>query len=207
MDNMIRVYDDILDKEFCQRLIEKFEATDDKTVWNDYRKFSDTLLLENIEYWKDEIPVCLDAFTKIIEKYKDDLPSPDEHKKLFPKEYILEGIKLKKYSPNDIDEFPWHVDVATAETGLRFLAFFIYLDDNDAGETEFIENKTTTISVKCIGGRAIMFPPMFPWVHCGRKPVNKPKYLLQSYLHYVMPDKGDSKHELESQARLSTKEK
>ena len=207
MDNMIRVYDGILDKEFCQRLIEKFEATDDKTVWNDYRKFSDTLLLENIEYWKDEIPVCLDAFTKIIEKYKDDLPWPDEHKKLFPKEYILEGIKLKKYSPNDIDEFPWHVDVTTGETGLRFLAFFIYLDDNDAGETEFIENKTTTISVKCVGGRAIMFPPMFPWVHCGRKPVNKPKYLLQSYLHYVMPDKGDSKHELESQTRRLNKEK
>ena len=64
MDNMIRVYDDILDKEFCQRLIEKFEATDDKTVWNDYRKFSDTLLLENVDYWKDEIPVCLDAFTQ-----------------------------------------------------------------------------------------------------------------------------------------------
>jgi len=207
MDNMIRVYDGILDKEFCQRLIEKFEATDDKTVWNDYRKFSDTLLLENVDYWKDEIPVCLDAFTQIIEKYKDDLPWPDEHKKLFPKEYTLEGIKLKKYSPNDMDEFPWHVDVTTGETGLRFLAFFIYLDDNDAGETEFIENKTTTISVKCVGGRAIMFPPMFPWVHCGRKPVNKPKYLLQSYLHYVMPDKGDSKHELESEARRLNKEK
>ena len=207
MDNMIRVYDDILDKEFCQTLIEKFEATDDKTVWNDYRKFSDTLLLENVDYWKDEIPVCLNAFTKIIEKYKGDLPWPDEHKKLFPKEYTLEGIKLKKYSPNDIDEFPWHVDVTTGETGLRFLAFFIYLDDNDAGETEFIENKTTTISVKCVGGRAIMFPPMFPWVHCGRKPVNKPKYLLQSYLHYVMPDKGDSKHELESEARRLNKEK
>ena len=207
MDNMIRVYDDILDKEFCQRLIEKFEATDDKTVWNDYRKFSDTLLLENVDYWKDEIPVCLNAFTKIIEKYKGDLPWPDEHKKLFPKEYTLEGIKLKKYSPNDIDEFPWHVDVTTGETGLRFLAFFIYLDDNDAGETEFIENKTTTISVKCVGGRAILFPPMFPWVHCGRKPVNKPKYLLQSYLHYVMPDKGDSKHELESEARRLNKEK
>ena len=207
MDNMIRVYDGILDKEFCQRLIEKFEATDDKTVWNDYRKFSDTLLLENVDYWKDEIPVCLDAFTQIIEKYKDDLPWPDEHKKLFPKEYTLEGIKLKKYSPNDIDEFPWHVDVTTGETGLRFLAFFIYLDDNDAGETEFIENKTTTISVKCVGGRAIMFPPMFPWVHCGRKPVKKPKYLLQSYLHYVLPNQDNSKQKLESEARLSSKEK
>ena len=134
MDNMIRVYEKVLSQEFCQKLIDKFEASDNKTIWNDYRKFSDTLLLENPEYWKDEIPVCLDAFTQIIEKYKNDLPWPDQHKKLFPKEYTLEGIKLKKYSPNDIDEFPWHVDVTTGETCLRFLAFFIYLDDNDAGE-------------------------------------------------------------------------
>ena len=180
MDNMIRVYEDVLSQEFCQKLIDKFENTDEKTVWNDYRKFSDTLLLDNPEYWKDEIPVCLDAFTQIIQKYKNDLPWPDQHKKLFPEEYALEGIKLKKYSPNDVDEFPWHTDVTARETAMRFLAFFIYLDDNDAGETEFIENTISTMSVKCIGGRAIVFPPMFPWVHCGKKPVNKPKYLLQS---------------------------
>jgi len=42
------------------------------------------------------------------------------------------------------------------------------------------------MSVKCIGGRALVFPPMFPWVHCGRKPVHKPKYLLQSYLQYTL---------------------
>ena len=207
MDNMIRVYENVLSQEFCQKLIDKFEASDNKTVWNDYRKFSDTLLLENPEYWRDEIPVCLDAFTQIIEKYKNDLPWPDQHKKLFPKEYTLEGIKLKKYSPNDIDEFPWHVDVTTGETCLRFLAFFIYLDDNDAGETEFVEGRTSSMLVKCGGGRAIVFPPMYPWVHCGRKPVKKPKYLLQSYLHYVLPNQDNSKQKLESEARLSSKEK
>ena len=207
MDNMIRVYENVLGQEFCQKLIDKFEASDNKTVWNDYRKFSDTLLLENPEYWRDEIPVCLDAFTQIIEKYKNDLPWPDQHKTLFPKEYTLEGIKLKKYSPNDIDEFPWHVDVTTGETCLRFLAFFIYLDDNDAGETEFVEGRTSSLLVKCVSGRAIVFPPMYPWVHCGRKPVKKPKYLLQSYLHYVLPDQDNSKQKLESEARLSSKEK
>ena len=164
-------------------------------------------LLENPEYWRDEIPVCLDAFTQIIEKYKNDLPWPDQHKKLFPKEYALEGIKLKKYSPNDIDEFPWHVDVTTGETCLRFLAFFIYLDDNDAGETEFVAGRTSSMLVKCVGGRAIVFPPMYPWVHCGRNPVKKPKYLLQSYLHYVLPNQDNSKQKLESEARLSSKEK
>ena len=201
MDNMIRVYENVLSQEFCQKLIDKFEASDNKTVWNDYRKFSDTLLLENPEYWRDGIPVCLDAFTQIIEKYKNDLPWPDQHKKLFPKEYTLEGIKLKKYSPNDIDEFPWHVDVTTGETCLRFLAFFIYLDDNDAGETEFVEGRTSSMLVKWVGGRAIVFPPMYPWVHCGRKPVKKPKYLLQSYLHYVLPDQDNSKQKLELEAR------
>ena len=74
MDSMIRVYENVLSQEFCQKLIDKFETSDNKTVWNDYRKFSDTLLLENPEYWRDEIPVCLDAFTQIIEKYKNDLP-------------------------------------------------------------------------------------------------------------------------------------
>ena len=201
MDNMIRVYENVLSQEFCQKLIDKFEASDDKTVWNDYRKFTDTLLLENLEYWKHEIPICLDGFTKIIERYKNDLPWPEKHKKLFPKEYTLEGIKLKKYSPNDIDEFPWHVDVTTGETCLRFLAFFIYLDDNDAGETEFVEGRTSSMLVKCVGGRAIVFPPMYPWVHCGKKPVKKPKYLLQSYLHYVLPDQDNSKQKLELEAR------
>ena len=207
MDNMIRVYENVLSQEFCQKLIDKFEASDDKTVWNDYRKFTDTLLLENLEYWKHEIPICLDGFTKIIEKYKNDLPWPDQHKKLFPKEYALEGIKLKKYSPDAGDEFPWHVDVATGETSSRMLAFFVYLDDNDAGETEFIDSRTSTTLVKCVSGRAVVFPPMFPWVHCGKKPIKKPKYLLQSYLHYVLPNQDNSKQKLESQARLSTKEK
>ena len=53
MDNMIRVYENVLGQEFCQKLIDKFETSDNKTVWNDYRKFSDTLLLENPEYWRD----------------------------------------------------------------------------------------------------------------------------------------------------------
>ena len=200
MDNMIRVYDNILSRECCQNLIQKFEARDDQAVWNDYRKFSDVLLFDDADYWKDEIPACLDTFTQIIEKYKNDLPWPDEYKKLFPQEYNLEGIKLKKYLPNDVDEFPWHIDVASIETTARFLAFFVYLDDNEAGETEFIENSVSTLSVKCVGGRAGVFPPMFPWVHCGRKPVKKPKYLLQSYLHYTLPS-GPTKSESEMLTR------
>ena len=30
-----------------------------------------------------------------------------------------------------------------------------------------------------------MFPPLWPWVHAGMKPINKPKYMVGSYLHYI----------------------
>ena len=29
---------------------------------------------------------------------------------------------------------------------------------------------------------------MWPWLHRGNKPIKKPKYLLQSYLHYLSPE-------------------
>jgi len=29
-----------------------------------------------------------------------------------------------------------------------------------------------------------MFPPLWPWVHAGMKPVEKPKYMIGSYLHF-----------------------
>jgi len=64
----------------------------------------------------------------------------------------------------------------------RWLAFFCYLSDNDEGHTSFPYQKVGT---DCKKGTIIMFPPMWPWLHQGAKPVNKPKYFLGSYLHYV----------------------
>ena len=39
---------------------------------------------------------------------------------------------MKKYMPNNIDEFKEHVDVSDYASARRFLVFFLYLDDNDA---------------------------------------------------------------------------
>ena len=34
-------------------------------------------------------------------------------------------------------------------------------------------------------GSLLMFPPLWPWVHQGMKPINKPKYMIGSYLHFT----------------------
>jgi hypothetical protein len=31
----------------------------------------------------------------------------------------------------------------------------------------------------------VLFPPLWPWIHSGAKPVDKPKYIIGTYLHYV----------------------
>ena len=79
----------------------------------------------------------------------------------------------------------------------------MYLDDNDAGETEFGGWIGDFVS-KCVAGSAILFPPMWPWFHRGNKPINKPKYLLQSYLQYLSSETlGEpSQWEFESIDRL-----
>jgi hypothetical protein len=101
---------------------------------------------------------------------------------MFPPKYGIEPFKMKKYEANGIDEFGWHVDVNTTDSMRRWLAFFCYLSDNDEGHTSFPYQKVVT---DCKKGTIVLFPPMWPWLHQGAKPVDKPKYFLGSYLHYV----------------------
>jgi len=68
------------------------------------------------------------------------------------------------------------------ESAKRFLVFFIYLDDNERGETNFPQ---LGLASPCKQGSLLMFPPLWPWVHAGMKPVKKSKYMIGSYLHYT----------------------
>ena len=64
----------------------------------------------------------------------------------------------------------------------RFLVFFMYLNNNDGGETTFPDYD---ISVKPEAGKVLVFPPLWTFRHAGQKPINQPKYIIGSYLHYV----------------------
>ena len=58
----------------------------------------------------------------------------------------------------------------------------MYLNNNEGGQTDF---PMLEKHADCKQGDILLFPPMWPWVHRGKKPIDKPKYIVQSYLHYV----------------------
>jgi hypothetical protein len=191
MDNYIKIYDDVLDNDSCQNLIDKFEKSKDllenvNVDDGDNAIAFKQLTLLNHDDWKPFQDSMLQVFQHYIMLYKIDCKV---FKMMWPEEYGYEAIRIKRYLPNDYDRFDPHVDVMTHETSRRFLAFFIYLNDvEEGGETEFINlNKEGTYlpyKVTPKRGRLLMFPPMWPWYHAGRKSVSGKKYLLHSYCHY-----------------------
>ena len=88
---------------------------------------------------------------------------------------------MKRYLPNDSDEFPPHVDVDASRNMSRFLVFFLYLTTNEKGGTVF---PSIPFDSPCKQGSLLMFPPAWPWLHQGIKPITQSKYIVGSYLHY-----------------------
>ena len=181
MDKFIRVYDNVIDKDFAQQLIAMFEESPEHhedIVLDGHRSFTQITLQKHIE-WQPFWQSLQNRFIDYIDKYMKDCNVTEM---MFPQQYAFEQFRMKRYLPNDVDEFSDHVDVGNYDSARRFLVFFLYLDDNKEGDTTFPQ---WNIAVKPKTGRMLMFPPMWTHLHAGKKPVEKPKYIIGSYLHYV----------------------
>ena len=192
MDNFIQVYDDVIDEDSCQMLIDKFESSEDQ--YEEVRQaerdeaiaFKQINLVTHHEDWKSVSAGAMEMFQDYIMTYIHDCKIMP---KQWPTTYGYEALRIKRYENNDYDRFDPHVDVMNYETARRFLAFFVYLNDVDeGGETVFLSiNRPGTyipIKIKPKVGRLLMFPPTWQYYHAGLKPVSGKKYLLSSYCHY-----------------------
>jgi len=185
MNNYIQIYNNVIDDNYCDELREKFEKKSKQQEHIEQGPMSFSQLNLNLNsydksYWQDDVSKLSNVFLHYINQYKQDC---DITPQMWPVERtdILEQIRIKKYLNNDKDEFGPHVDAISSESALRFLVFFIYLDDNERGETAFPQ---LGVASPCKKGNLLMFPPLWPWMHAGAKPVGKSKYIVGSYLHY-----------------------
>jgi|TARA_B110000503_G_C7136885_1_gene409203 hypothetical protein len=181
MEDFIRTYENVVSPEYCKQLIAMFEESTEhheEVVLEGHRSFTQ-VTLQNHPEWA---PFCVnlqETFYSLIDKYMSDCAITE---KMFPQQMAFEQFRMKRYLPNGVDEFDDHVDVGNIDTARRFLVFFLYLNDNEGGNTEFPQFR---INIKPACGKMLMFPPMWTHLHAGRKPIDEPKYIIGSYLHYA----------------------
>ena len=203
ISNLIKVYPNVLEDDYCDYLIDRFEKESGlheeescfQKVSTERRSFTQLHIMDSnfgikgADGWSEDSEKIISVFEDIRKQYIEDCKID---KFQLPDEYKWEGLRLKKYEANKIDEFQNHVDILDHSAAKRFLTFFCYLDNNGGGATDFpaygwrckMKEKLLFHS-PCKKGSVILFPPMWPWLHRGSRPKRKPKYIVQTYLHYV----------------------
>jgi hypothetical protein len=197
--NRIRVIDQFLDADTCQQFITNFELCHrhherrtgdwvnlvELELWN-FTHRAPTSALERAKRtqpydWSAATDLLGEKIFRAAELYCSTWGSLDGVP-LLPRDFSMEGMRIKCYRPNGLDEFRLHVDVAGAGSATRFVSFLLYLNDSDGG-TEFPLEKLT---VEAREGRLLIFPPLWTYPHLGQRPKDgATKYILSTYLHYL----------------------
>ena len=181
LNDLIHVYDDVLEKTTCNILINLFEASTQKheRIDNEGKpNFTQYNLTDNHKEYSQIEQIHNFLISKVFEYRNKYYEFVDQ--RCFPENHHFEHFRIKKYQNDSLDKFDTHVDVNDYDSARRFLSFFWYLNDVDeGGETVF---RDLTITPK--SGRLVIFPPLWMFPHKGNPPISNEKYLLSTYLHY-----------------------
>jgi prolyl 4-hydroxylase len=179
--DLIKVYENALDGDICDFLIDYFETSKDfqeKVECNRKPNFTQINLTQHKNKSKDVEDIHQNIL-KVVLRYKEEYYT-FIHKECFPESNSFEEFRIKRYIPNSNEAFDTHVDVKDYESSRRFLSFMFYLNDVDGGgKTCF---KDLTIIPK--KGKLVVFPPLWMYPHYGEEPKSNKKYILSTYLHY-----------------------
>jgi hypothetical protein len=181
LNDLIRVYDNTLEPEICDLLIQAFDnnPTNHEVIDNNKKPAFTQLNLTELSKSSESIDSIHKFIISKTFEYKNkyyELTDP----RVFPESHNFEYYRIKKYDTSGEQLFDTHVDVMDHESSRRFLSFLFYLNDVETGgETLFTD---LTIQPKC--GRLVVFPPLWMYPHKGCPPVSNEKYILTTYLHY-----------------------
>jgi|TARA_Y100000033_G_scaffold46507_1_gene51043 hypothetical protein len=179
LNDLIRVYDNVLDADVCDSLIHIFDSNEDKHEKVDEQK-KPCFTQFNVTQFSDDHKDIHNLLIKETFKYRDDYYKFVD-KRVFPEKHAFEQFRIKRYEPNGEDMFDTHVDVGTYASARRFLSFMWYLNDVPSGGNTVFDGLT----IKPERGKLVVFPPLWMFPHRGEPVTESSKYILSTYLHYI----------------------
>ncbi|TAM94831.1 MAG: 2OG-Fe(II) oxygenase [Rhodanobacteraceae bacterium] len=177
----VQCFDDAIDTDFCQRMIESFHslvrfharngrgamARLEESAWTELNvtKVADASFEQ---YFHEQVIRYLALYN---ERVALTLPVPPRTR--------MENLRIKRYSVDAGDRFQPHFD-ALDYCSNRYMVFLWYLNDVlEGGETEFCD---LGLRIQAKRGRLLMFPPYWMFQHAGLPPRSNDKYMISTYL-------------------------
>jgi prolyl 4-hydroxylase len=179
--HFVRVYDDNLAPDMCQRFLASFAALArfqvnngrglraglEESAWTELNvtRLADAAFMTDFRLRMDAA----------LERYNRDvgltIPVPRATK--------YSELVLKRYRPGQEERFQLHFDSIYSVCN-RYLVLLWYLNDvADGGETSFPQ---LGLSIRPAAGRLLVFPPYWMYQHEGVAPRSGEKYILSCYL-------------------------
>ena len=189
MNNFIEVYEKAFSDEFCNKVIEYYNAAEqggmtfnrqeNEGVSKTKKQDTSTNLPKvPLSHADKEI---LNEFNRVFwghcyKQYSDQfdiLNACDKHNSY--------SMRVQKTEPGQ-GYHMWHAENTTRDSSTRLLTWTIYLNDEfEAGETEFLYQQ---YRYKPNKGDCIIFPAAFTHVHRGNPPIGGNKYIITGWVEF-----------------------
>ena len=186
--NLIRVYENALDEQFCDKIIRQFKRDRKLQTGPGGQKLGDTyigspdskwteLRIDDLAKWDPIRQKLVESCQVHSQKYIDNVEG------YLPERAALETFRLKWYRISKKEQFGPHIDVDCLERSNRCLAFLWYLNDvSRGGETNFM---TLDHKVPAKKGNLLIFPPFWMYPHAGEAPETNDKYIISTFMKFA----------------------
>ena len=185
LNDLVKVYDNVLDHDTCKSWIEYFESSDEIEKARDGGYPNWHHLWVDFDYPKENMDKKIDEyrikyFSDIVKHFEHLTGHYNSYPYMNEIRWYIERWKIKRYIPGLNERFDTHIDNVSCDSSERFLSFIFYLNDvEEGGETVF-----DSIKIQPKEGRLIVFPPMWMFPHAGKIPISNTKYIMTTYLRY-----------------------
>lgn len=183
MTEYLEEYDNVLDKEFCNYIIEFFlkeknthEGQTASGVNKQVKNTTDFHLKNNTnEEWINIDNKLYNALHICLENYRNKYKAFRIFEKIDDT-----GFQIQRYIKNE-GFYIYHNDFLAEKEKYRILTFLFYLNDvEEGGETEFFYGNTL---IKPKMGKCVLFPASWTFPHKAHIPISGDKFIITGWLY------------------------
>jgi hypothetical protein len=178
LNDFIQIHENAINLDTCEFLVELFEQNPEYRESEDNLNYSQ-FNLTDVKGLSEEVNKVHNELIQNVFKYRDEYYDTFD-KRVFPKTHAFEKFKIQRFMPDEEeDDTETYVDVQDYTSARRFLCFMWYLNDNEAGQDEFLD-----LFIQPEKGKLVIYPSLWLFPHKKIAPVKESQYILRTYLHY-----------------------